>query len=142
MRPSPGAAAYRASALRLHAGPDQTGSFSNRWPNQWPGIRWAAPFVGFKLSARIQVEMLRSFSRRNPAIPVHFPQADSRETMVRSHDDIGIRFDRGMRIEPIEKLVEIRVGVADREARRLPVDPRKERAKAVALIVLRAVRVA
>jgi len=47
-----------------------------------------------------------------------------------------------MRIEPIEKLAEIPVGVADREARGLAVDPRKERAKAVALIVLRAVRVA
>ncbi len=78
---------------------------------------------------------------RGVSLGVDVSPTDRRKPVVRGHDDIGRRGERGVALHRREDTAEGIVGVVDRAARRRPVDAGGEVPQAVALVVLRGVRI-
>src|ERR1035441_7247301 len=105
--------------------------------SSWQGPRRLRLFL-----AGILIGECRRGFRGLGAIGSEFAPADGGKTMVRSDEDIGGCLDRGVRVEPVEQLLQTVIGILQSAPRGLAVDPRGKLLQAVALVVLRAVRIA
>src|ERR1039458_6482091 len=74
--------------------------------------------------AGILIGECRGGFRGQGAIGSKLAPADGGKTMVRSDKDIGGCLDRGVRVEPVEQLLQTVIGILQSAPRGLAVDPR------------------